>query len=67
MRKDLIYTNTRLISDIGEKISTTNINYPKSYKNLTQDTNTNTILTAIQNRAIHLNTAPMGTTEIQQN
>ena len=36
-------------------IDTHNINYPKSFAKLTDDQNTNTILNAIANRAIHLN------------
>ena len=59
LKDDLIYTNTRLISDIGEKINTENVNYPKTFKNMTGDINTNQILWAIQNRAIHLGLTPL--------
>lgn len=55
VREDLLYTNTRLISDIAQKIQTGNVNYSKTYQNLTNDANLNTILWATQNRAIHLN------------
>ena len=41
-------------------IDTHNINYPKSFAKLTDDQNTNTILNAIANRAIHLNKNPLG-------
>jgi len=41
-------------------IDTHNINYPKSFAKLTDDQNTNTILNAIANRAIHLNKNPIG-------
>ncbi len=59
LKKDLLYTNTRLMGDIGSKIVQGNVNYPKTYQNLTGDQNTNQILWAIQNRAIHLNLAPL--------
>ena len=41
-------------------IETHDINYPKSFAKLTDDKNTNIILDAIANRAIHLNKNPYG-------
>ena len=60
LRKDLIYTNTRTMGDIGDKIMYNNVNYAGTYKKLTGDQNTNTILTAITLRNVHLNTDPLG-------
>jgi len=57
-RQDLLYTNTRLMGDITAKIQLGNVNYSKTYQNLTNDSNTNTILWALQNKAIHLNMNP---------
>lgn len=31
LRKDLMYTNERLIGDIGETIQKNNVNYSKTY------------------------------------
>ena len=59
-RKNLMYTNARFIDDITEKIEHNGIDYPKTFSNLTNDQNTNTILNAIQNRKVHLNTDPYG-------
>ena len=47
VRTNMLYTNGRLVNDIAEKIDQMNIDYPKTYNNLTKDVNTNTILTAI--------------------
>jgi len=46
-RTNLMYTTARFIDDIIEKIEFNDIDYPKSYANLTSDQNTNTILNAI--------------------
>lgn len=46
-KKDLMYTNSRLMGDISAKIVDGNVNYPETYKGLTNDSNTNTILNAI--------------------
>jgi len=56
-----MYTNARFIDDITEKIEFNGIDYPRTFANLTNDMNTNTILNAIQNRKVHLNTDPNGT------
>lgn len=48
------------MADIGDKIMYNNVNYSATYKKLTNDTNTNTILTAITLRNVHLNTDPLG-------
>jgi hypothetical protein len=53
-----MYTNERLMGDICETIQKGNVNYSKTYQNLTNDQNTNTILWAIQNKAIHMNMNP---------
>lgn len=47
------------MGDISAKIVDGNVNYPETYKGLTNDSNTNTILNAIQNRAIHLGLNPL--------
>lgn len=60
VRKNMLYTNGRLVNDIAHTIDEMNIDYPKTYKNLTNDANTNTILTAIQLRSQHMNTNPLG-------
>lgn len=55
-----MYTNARFIDDITEKIEFNGIDYPRTFANLTNDMNTVTILEAIQNRKVHLNTDPLG-------
>ena len=42
-----MYTNARFIDDITEKIEFNSIDYPRTFANLTNDMNTNTILEAI--------------------
>ena len=42
-----MYTNARFIDDITEKIEFNGIDYPRTFANLTNDMNTNTILEAI--------------------
>lgn len=43
----MIYTNYRLINEIGELIEASNTNYPKSYQQIAKSEINNTILTAI--------------------
>ena len=42
-------------------IDETNVDFPKTFGNLTNDQNTNTILDAIQNRSKHLNASAFNT------
>jgi hypothetical protein len=46
IKKNLLYTNSRLLNDIAMKIDSSDIDYPKTFNNLISDENTNTILTA---------------------
>jgi len=43
----MLYTNYRLINEIGDLIEASNTNYPKSYQNVVKSDINNTILTAI--------------------
>ena len=51
----MLYTNGRLINDTASMIDEAGVDFPRTFGNLTQDDNTNTILNAIQNRSQHLN------------
>ena len=55
IKKNMMYTNARLMNDTALLIDETGVDFPKTFGNLTNDQNTNTILDAIQNRAKHLN------------
>ena len=45
-----MYTNKRLLNDIATQIQAQGVNYPKTFQSLTNDINTNTILTSLQLR-----------------
>ena len=47
----MLYTNYRLINQIGDLIERSDTDYPKSYQQVTKSEINNTILTAIQLRA----------------
>jgi len=51
----MLYTNGRLINDTAAMIDESGVDFPRTFGNLTQDANTNTILNAIQNKSQHLN------------
>ena len=43
----MLYTNGRLMNSTALKIDETGIDFPRTFSNLTNDQNTNTILNAI--------------------
>jgi hypothetical protein len=47
IKKNMLYTNARLMNETALLIDETNIDFPKTFGNLTADQNTNTILDAI--------------------
>jgi hypothetical protein len=51
----MLYTNGRMINETALMIDESGVDFPRTFSNLTQDANTNTILNAIQNRSQHLN------------
>jgi hypothetical protein len=56
-----MYTNGRLMNETALLIDEANVDFPKTFGNLTNDQNTNTILDAIQNRSKHLNASAFNT------
>jgi hypothetical protein len=55
IKKNMLYTNGRLLNRTAQLIDQTGVDFPKTFGNLTNDQNTNSILDAIQNRKTHLN------------
>lgn len=47
IKKNMLYTNARLMNETAAIIDQTGIDFPKTFGNLTSDQNTNTILDAI--------------------
>ena len=59
-KKEVLYTNKELMSQIAQIVNNNNIDLPSSYMSLTVDSNTNTILNAMQNRSLHVQRNPFG-------